>query len=57
MLTNETYKSWSGIKASEYTELKGLRKGSLRDNMTDIEIALTNIGEIAKGAKDACKNS
>ena len=47
MLTNEIYKSWSGMKASEYKELKGLRKESLRDNMTDIEIALTNIGEIA----------
>lgn len=47
MLTNGIYKGWSGMKASEYKELKGLRKGSLRDNMTDIEVALTNIGEIA----------
>lgn len=47
LLTNEIYKSWSGMMASEYKELKGLRKESLRDNMTDIEIALTNIGEIA----------
>lgn len=47
MLTNEIYKGWSGMKASEYKELKGLRKESLRDNMTDIEVALTNIGEIA----------
>ena len=43
MLTNEIYKGWSGMKASEYKELKGLRKESLRDNMTDIEVALTNI--------------
>ena len=35
------------MKANEYKELKGLRKESLRDNMTDIEVALTNIGEIA----------
>lgn len=47
MLTNEIYKCWSGMKASEYKELKGLRKESLRDNMTDIEVDLTNIGEIA----------
>lgn len=47
MLTNEIYKGWSGMKASEYKALKGLRKESLRDNMTDIEVALTNIGEIA----------
>ncbi len=32
---------------SEYKKLKGIRKESLRDNMTDIEVALTNIGEIA----------
>jgi hypothetical protein len=47
MLTNEIYKGWSGMKASEYKAYKGIRKESLRDNMTDIEIALTNIGEIA----------
>ena len=47
ILTNEIYKSWSGMKTSEYKAYKGLRKESLRDNMTDIEIALTNIGEIA----------
>ena len=35
------------MKASEYKTYKGLRKESLRDNMTDIEVALTNIGEIA----------
>ncbi len=53
LLTNEIYKSWSGMKASEYKAFKGLRKESLRDNMTDIEIALTNIGEIA--ARDIAK--
>lgn len=47
LLTNEIYKNWSGMKASEYKAYKGIRKESLRDNMTDIEIALTNIGEIA----------
>ena len=47
ILTNEIYKGWSGMKASEYKAYKGIRKESLRDNMTDIEVALTNIGEIA----------
>lgn len=47
LLTNEIYKGWSEMKASEYKKLKGLRKESLRDNMTDIEVALANIGEIA----------
>ena len=46
ILTNEIYKAWSGMKASEYKKFKGIRKESLRDNMSDIEIALTNIGEI-----------
>jgi hypothetical protein len=47
ILINEIYKSWSGMKASEYKAYKGLRKESLRDNMTDIEVALTDLGEIA----------
>ena len=47
LLTNEIYRSWSGMKASEYKEFKGLRKESLRDNMTDIEVLLTDLGEVA----------
>ena len=47
ILTNEIYQEWSGMKASEYKELKGLRKESLRDNMSDIEVALADLGEIA----------
>jgi len=47
ILTNEIYKEWSGMKASDYKEYKGLRKESLRDNMSDIEVALTDLGEIA----------
>ncbi len=46
LLTNEIYKTWSGMKANEYKEFKGLRKESLRDNMTDVELALTNLGEL-----------
>ena len=47
ILNNEIYKSWSGMKASEYKAYKGIRKESLRDNMSDIEVALTDLGEIA----------
>jgi len=47
ILTNEIYKSWSGMKASEYKEYKNIRKESLRDNMTDIEVVLTDLGEVA----------
>ena len=46
ILTNDIYKEWSGMTASEYKEYKGLRKESLRDNMSDIEIALADIGEL-----------
>ena len=46
LLTNEIYKTWSGMKSNEYKEYKGLRKESLRDNMTDVELALTNLGEL-----------
>lgn len=47
ILTNEIYQAWSGMKASEYKKFKGLRKESLRDNMTDVEVVLTDLGEIA----------
>ena len=47
MLTNEIYKSWSGMKVNEYKAFKGIRKESLRDNMTNIEVLLTDLGEIA----------
>ena len=35
------------MKANEYKVYKGIRKESLRDNMSDIEVALTDLGEIA----------
>ena len=53
ILTNEIYKAWSGMTASEYKKFKNIRKENLRDNMTDIEVALTTIGEIA--ARDIAK--
>lgn len=47
VLTNEIYQEWSGMKANEYKDYKNIRKESLRDNMTDVEVALANLGEIA----------
>lgn len=47
ILTNEIYKEWSGMTAKEYKEFKGLRKESLRDNMSDIEVTLADLGELA----------
>ncbi len=47
ILTNEIYHTWSGMTAQEYKKYKNIRKENLRDNMTDIEVSLTNLGEIA----------
>ena len=47
ILTNDIYKEWSGMTAGEYKSYKGIRKENLRDNMTDLEVAITNIGELA----------
>ena len=54
ILTNDIYKEWSGMTASEYKTFKGIRKENLRDNMTDLEIAITNIGELA--TREIAKN-
>ena len=45
ILTNEIYKEWSGMTAKEYKNYKGLRKENLRDNMSDLEVLLADIGE------------
>ncbi len=45
ILTNKIYKEWSGMTAKEYKQYKGLRKESLRDNMDNIEIILTDLSE------------
>lgn len=47
MLTDEIYKTWSGMTSREYKNSKGLNKESLRDNMSDIEIILTDLGEVS----------
>ena len=47
ILTNDIYKEWSGMSAKEYKEFKGIRKESLRDNMSDLEVILTDLGEAA----------
>ena len=47
ILTNDIYKEWSGMTASEYKDYKNIRKENLRDNMTDLEVAITDLGELA----------
>lgn len=46
ILTNTIYKAWSDMTAREYKDFKNIRKESLRDNMTELEILLTDIGEL-----------
>ena len=46
ILTNEIYKSGFGLTAKEYKNVKNLHPSkNLRDSMTNIELALTNLGE------------
>ena len=47
ILTNEIYKTWSGMTSKEYKEYKGLRKENLRDNMDSIELILNDLSEEA----------
>ena len=45
ILTDEMTKAWSGLSVREYKEHKGLKKESLRDNMTDLELILNMLAE------------
>ena len=44
-LTDIITKGWSGKTTREYKRYKGLKKESLRDNMTNIELALNTLAE------------
>ena len=44
-LTDIIYREWSGFSAKEYKQYKGLHKENLRDNMTNLEIALNMLAE------------
>ena len=47
ILTDIISKTWSGMTTREYKEFKGLRKESLRDNMTNVELMLNGLAEAA----------
>ena len=38
-------REWSGMTTKQYRNYKGLKKESLRDNMTNMEIALNMLAE------------
>lgn len=44
-LTDIITKQWSGMTTREYKGFKGLRKEGLRDNMTNVELALNMLAE------------
>ncbi len=44
-LTNIMTKEWAGKTIKEYKKFKGLKKESLRDNMTSLELALNILAE------------
>lgn len=64
-LTDIITQQWSGFKVKEYKQYKGLRKENLRDNMTNLELALNMLAETAttelskqenpKGFKESAK--
>lgn len=45
-LTDIIYKSWAGLTAKKYKQLKGLRKENLRDNMTNEELVMNMLAEL-----------
>ena len=47
ILTDIISKAWSGMTTREYKQHKGLRKESLRDNMTNVELMLNGLAEAA----------
>ena len=47
ILTNVLTQAWSGMTTGEYKRHKGLTKENLRDNMTNIELALNTLAEVA----------
>ena len=47
ILTNVLTKAWSGMTTGEYKRFKGLKKQNLRDNMTNVELALNTLAEVA----------
>lgn len=47
ILTDIISRAWSGMSTREYKDYKGLRKESLRDNMTNIELMLNGLAEAA----------
>ena len=46
-LTDVIYKTWAGKTAKQYKQYKGLKKESLRDNMTNKELVMNMLAELS----------
>ncbi len=55
-LTDIIYRSWAGLSAREYKNLKGLKKENLRDNMTNEELVLNMLAELSATSITRVKN-
>ena len=47
ILTDEITRAWSGMNTREYKQYKNLKKESLRDNMTNLELVLNMLAEVS----------
>ena len=55
-LTDIITQEWSGRTTKEYKNLKGLKKENLRDNMTNLELALNTLAEASTAEISKQKN-
>ena len=55
-LTDIITREWSDMRTKEYKKFKGLKKESLRDNMTNVELALNILAEASTAEISKQKN-
>lgn len=55
-LTDVICKTWSGKTVKEYKKFKGLKKESLQDNMSNIEMVLNMLAEVSASSITQVKN-
>jgi len=56
ILTDEITKAWSGFTTKQYKEFKDLKKESLRDNMSNLELVLNMLAEASTTEISKVKN-
>ncbi len=56
ILTDEITRAWSGMSTRQYKILKGLKKESLRDNMSTTELVLNMLAEVSTKEISSAEN-